>query len=304
MSFIADHWHGEVPLRTAFWRNGIAVNIGLGILVLMTAGFFRSGDYAQWTETPAITLAAMVVQIVGAVVVAVWQIVGIWRAAGRSVELDDHFWPFMARAAVLADAVLVAYATAIAVPNAVHMAYLARIDRGTVVRTGNVVVLVGLVSGRVGVAADAALQDPAVTTLAISSPGGMVWSAKHIETTVHRRGLTVIAGPQCWSACTFILASGRRRAALPDTRFGFHRAQAIGGIGVVMDFRRDGEDILRWTGANEAFIARALGPQTDRQLYRPPLAELAEQGIITDIFDGGHLVAAKDWCARHPAKAK
>lgn len=110
-SWIGRHWRGELPLAKAFWLNGFLFNMALGVLgaemAFLTVG---SGDDIPegWQRVIAAITGLMgvpisfvwlllrhmpdpgkVIMVAMISAVAVWQIVGIWRSAGRY----PGWWP-------------------------------------------------------------------------------------------------------------------------------------------------------------------------------------------------------------------
>ncbi|MGH6770423.1 MAG: hypothetical protein ACRECO_15530 [Xanthobacteraceae bacterium] len=71
-SYFARHWRGELPLGQSFWINGVVVGFACSVLMLGTVEerlFF-------WWHVVALVIEPAII---------VWQLVGIWRSAGRYV---------------------------------------------------------------------------------------------------------------------------------------------------------------------------------------------------------------------------
>jgi hypothetical protein len=295
-------------LQVAFWRNFVCVTLALVLLASLTGIFLPQEAISEWTETPALSLAASVAGAFSLISMLVWQLTGLWRSAGANMGVDNRLWAGSVRVIAIGQVALVACCIPTAVTGLRSAAALVQMDCRNCARVeyqGAGVHLRGLLTSRVAKEAVRALENPSVATLYISGPGGMLWASRHIEAVVRRRHLTVVAGDRCISACTLILASGRRRAAFAGTLFGFHRAQSF----YIWRSKRsssDGEveNVLRQVGASEEFIARATGPQTGRQLYMPSLDEVISEGIVTDIIEGDHLTPASTWCRSHAEKCK
>jgi hypothetical protein len=78
-SYISRHWRGELPLAISYWVNGFLLtgaaataDIALGSADITRAPRLLTGAYAGLA---LLLLAA-----------SFWQLVGIWRSAGRTIE--------------------------------------------------------------------------------------------------------------------------------------------------------------------------------------------------------------------------
>jgi hypothetical protein len=73
--YISRHWRGELPLYVSFWVNGVLLHFVLAaILIALAAGG------AMYSNDSAFDLLT-VYGILALRLVAVWQLIGIWRSA-------------------------------------------------------------------------------------------------------------------------------------------------------------------------------------------------------------------------------
>jgi hypothetical protein len=81
-SYFMRHWRGELPLGQSFWQNGVIV--GLVIMVVLI-GVREDALFRWW----------IAVGLIIDVPIIVWQLVGIWRSAGRYA--GPRRWSILAR---------------------------------------------------------------------------------------------------------------------------------------------------------------------------------------------------------------
>lgn len=131
-------------------------------------------------------------------------------------------------------------------------------------------------------------QDPQITHLQLSSPGGHIYEARGAAQLVLRHGLDTRASGTCASACTLLFAAGRTRQLLPGAELGFHgySLRVFGGLPQVDPQAEQDKDLgfLVAQGVNEDFARKAFStPSTD--LWIPTPRELKDAGVITPTED-------------------
>ena len=105
--FFSAHWRGEHSLPVSYWLNFVALGFLCGILL------------SWWVNNVEVVLSpylrpdgiwyALLAGFVLYVAFVVWAIVGVWRAAGKSIEKGRRGWPWIARFIVSAAACLFVY---------------------------------------------------------------------------------------------------------------------------------------------------------------------------------------------------
>src|ERR1039458_9335345 len=116
-SYILRHWRGELSLGVSYWVNGL-------LLTLIAATGEVVLDEADITQHPRLITAAYASFSLLLIVVSIWQVVGIWRSAGRTIEERQRQsktapWARVARfAAFLGFLSLVGNTAAYRLPNA------------------------------------------------------------------------------------------------------------------------------------------------------------------------------------------
>jgi hypothetical protein len=86
MNYISRHWRGELSLPVSYWINGFLLLITLYVL---TASAIADSPWQ-------VKLFGASVGMVGIPIIAVWQLIGIYRSA----KVRAGFWAGMARLCV------------------------------------------------------------------------------------------------------------------------------------------------------------------------------------------------------------
>jgi hypothetical protein len=81
-SYFMRHWRGELPLGQSFWQNGVVVGVVATVALL---GVVQETLLMWW----------IIVGLVLEIPIIVWQLVGIWRSAGRYA--GPRRWSILAR---------------------------------------------------------------------------------------------------------------------------------------------------------------------------------------------------------------
>ncbi len=150
------------------------------------------------------------------------------------------------------------------------------------------------------------LGGPKVTTVFLSSPGGLTLEGRLIAALVRKRGLSTYVEHYCASACTQIFVAGRERVIGTEGELGFHQAVGIDAAGETSAlaaastrkltpltvFGINGNDTLRLAyeqaGIDPAFIAKALARSHD-DMWLPSPTELRAAKVITRQADRAEL---------------
>ena len=95
-SYLRRHWRGDLPLELTFWVNGVISFFAIYTLPIVALGIIvsRSNPVRTWIYLLGF-LAALTL-------ITVWQIVGIWRSAGKHRSRGGKsVWGWSARAVVV-----------------------------------------------------------------------------------------------------------------------------------------------------------------------------------------------------------
>jgi hypothetical protein len=288
--FVQRHWRGELTLAQAYWGVGL-------LLSLIAAGL--SYGFGQWLGeanlSPVGVGVALVLFLSSLCVVTVWQLLGIWRAAGHQMTAPGHrpVWGLVARAFVVLGALraVVDFSTVIW-PMLFESAILASGQDNTpahqlrLLRNGTEVELAG---GMPFGTADALrkLLDaaPGVRVVHLNSIGGRVGEGYQIYQMVRDRKLATYTATDCVSACTIAFLGGSQRYLSTKARLGFHSI-SFGGVDQkqLPDINADLRRTLAAHGAPPWFIEKALSTGADSMWY-PPNRDLLAAKIVTNIVD-------------------
>lgn len=230
-SYIARHWHGELPLGVSFWVNGVLSNVVIVAVTLLVFSVIPRSD-----KSLLIGIALLAFMIV-TITVSIWQIGGIWRSANASlarkkIEGGSLFWPLVARIVVVFSAmgVLRTVAFDYTGPEMIEVFKVTLLGdpdipdyRLEVGPEGTSVLIEGGV--KIGLPSDLrAILDanPGITRVYLNSPGGRLGPARATSELIRERGLSTYVAFDCASACTMIFTGGRERLVGPLARLGFH----------------------------------------------------------------------------------
>jgi hypothetical protein len=293
-NFVTKHWRGQYPLGVAYWVIGFLSNLVSVFAIILLSQLML-------TVVPFVPLAIFVFFLIiwgGLIALAVWQTVGIWRAASRRrnerrAAGKRAFWAIAAKVAVCLGwvqlAALLVKAAVPQVAEATRMAFLGdpSIPSYTMrmLNSGAEAEIVGGV--KYGMTADLAkLLDvhKDVRVLHLDSVGGRIGEGKKLNALIRERELDTYVEGKCLSACTLAFVAGRQRILRKGGSLGFHRGAFPGsqandlGSGVE-------RDIYSAAGITKAFIDKALATDNS-SMWRPTEAELLSAKVVTKVSDG------------------
>jgi hypothetical protein len=298
-SYISRHWRGELPLAVSWWVNGFLV---LAIIVAAEAAL----KWVDLTVAPRLLTTVYAGLGLFAVAASVWQLVGVWRSSGRTI--DRHIdrgelglWAVLARlSAGLAFLSLIGNSFVYTLPNVwanLQIAFgddptprhtLRLLNRGTEIE----------VSGGIDFGAASELETllnaaPAVRVVDLASPGGWVAEAEHMRDLIRARHLATYTDAECASACTVIYMGGYPRYLGPRGKLGFHRYSFPGQTPEQdADANREGQQDLIRAGVDADFAARAFSTPSER-IWEPDKAALLSARVVTQEVDGWGFAAAR-----------
>jgi hypothetical protein len=283
-SYFARHWRGELALPWAWGINGLAVGL---IAVTLAAGLGPALD--AFADAP---LIAVVLTTVWALValVAVWQVVGIWRSAKRHAD-GGGLHPDTARLALLVG-VMITLGVFIrsGLPQIVEASQFAMgkdpigdytmrpLHNGTALEISGPIVF-GLTDALEKVLAD----NPRISMLHLDSTGGRVVEARRLRDLIRARGLATFTATNCASACVVAFAAGAERVVGRGGSLGFHRYRSPGldeaeiEASMAVDRRE-----LSALGAPDWFLERAFSTPNG-EMWRPSISDLRRANIITSV---------------------
>lgn len=292
MRYIIRHWRGELSLPIAFWVNFVALNV---LLLLLRPGVEQVLVSLSFDDDPR-QMARIALLHLGFIygLVYPWQIVGVWRSAGRWWASRERWgWPVASRAVLvlsvlgtvftlLGGAAVYRDVLSIALgPDRYANYSLERVGDGSLVRF----------QGYLGYRAARDLRrvlasGPEVHGVILDSPGGWIASGRNLGRVIAERGLNTYSFTGCHSACATAFISGRERFLADEARLGFHQyAVPFGGLEPFSDMGIEQQRDLqhfRNQGVNPSFLARLFQAEHGEVWY-PSQRELLAARVISGV---------------------
>ncbi len=306
LGYIIAHWRGKLSLAISFWVNGFLVNLVFSpVWTVLESTDIGPYSRPSWTEVATLSVFA-----IGGVTVTTWQLVGIWRSAGRHIkETNRIFWAWAARFSVILGFLGVVGTTitfAIAVKTQTQLVtgllmgdYSVSLVEDTDIR------LEGDISfDAVDEVRNLLHSNDGVEVLALDSAGGLVGAAFELVELVEERQLTVLAMGECISACTMPLLASQAATAVVGTVIGFHRwSQFVeADTEAQNEMDKDLRQFLIDHGVDRDTRLKILAADPE-DLWTPTLQELTERKLIRYVFDTDNweYVDAQEWCDANAA---
>ena len=292
VGYIIRHWRGELSLPIAFWINFVALNL---LLLLMRPVAEQTLVSLSFDDDPRF-MARVALLHVGFVygLIYPWQIVGVWRSAGRWLAgREPRLWPLASRTVVLLSlgaSVLTVAGGAAVYRDIVTIALgpdryadytLQRVGDGSLVQF----------QGYLGYRAARDLRrvlasGPEVHGVILDSPGGWIASGRSLGRVIAERGLNTYSFEGCHSACATAFISGHNRYLADEARLGFHQyAVPFGGLepfsNMWVEQQRDLQH-FRKQGVSASFLARLFQAEHGEAWY-PTQRELLAARVISGV---------------------
>jgi hypothetical protein len=282
-NYLLRHWRGECSLAVSYWVNGFLAALAVVALALFVSTVTRDG------RQPWLYLGGLLLIWSFVVVVAVWQLVGIWRSAARSKRLHGtRFWPVVAQ--VMAVLGVVSNANTLraqALPAILDAVAYCRGDptwgpHGVrVFRARTEIEVSGPMTWGLAQQLEAVLaQAPDATVVHLDSIGGRIGVAQSIADIIAARHMATYVAHLCASACTLVFLAGQQRWIGEHGRLGFHSATLAGVVNPVAEtsFRQAYEGY----GLPAAFLDHVFRTPPG-ELWFPTDAELAAAHVTTGL---------------------
>jgi hypothetical protein len=288
-NFFVRFWRGDYGLPFSYWVVGMLVGAGMVAVttVLSASGAVReTGGRAAGFYILGVYLFA--------VVVTLWQLVGIWRSADNHPKRGgSRGWAGAAKLAVALG--VVRFVFQIATQGVPVLAEAGRLIAGVdhippyqlrVLNGGTELELAGGMPFGTTDAVKAALDGaPRVRVIHLNSSGGRINEAYKLSRLIRDRNLATYTATQCASACAIAFISGKRRYLAETARLGFHGAR-VGTLRTseVKGMDDDLRETMRSYGVSNAFIDRALGTSPD-DIWYPTTQELIDAHVVDTVVD-------------------
>jgi hypothetical protein len=288
-SLILRHWRGELSLPAAYWGVGFLLTLAVVLIALGYGAATRVANLSPFAAGVAnVTFLSFVC------VLTVWQLVGVWRAAGNHIRGGKRkLWAVLARMAVIAGAARAVFDfTTVIGPMLSESAMLVAghenipAHRLRLLRNGAELELGGGMPFGTADALKTMLDAaPGVKVLHLNSVGGRVSEGFQIYEIVRDRKLATYTATDCVSACTIAFLGGSERYLSNKARLGFH-SLSFGGVDQkqIPAINSDLREMLTRHGAPQWFIDKALSTSASSMWY-PPTDDLITAKIVTQVVD-------------------
>ena len=282
-NYFIRHWRGDLSLGISYWANGM-----LGTFLVLFASnmlvAMRDSVGLKWIAASSLVLYAL------ALLVSVWQAVGVWRSAGKHTSRGGSSgWATAARVMVCFGVLsTVGVFSNNYIPQSAEMLRILAGDKSlpaykiTVLPGGtDVEFRGGLRAGSARELEKILAAVPQAKVLHIESIGGRIIEAKEMSTLVRARQMTTYTSERCLSAATLVLMSGKERVIATDAKIGFHSGNFPGLTSEQMrEMNSEVRSIMQAAGVSASFISRVLSTPPD-QMWYPTFEEMRSAGVIT-----------------------
>ena len=272
---ISDHWRGAVSPRFALVGPLIGVHLCMALLLgsLQGVGGLLAG-------------LLLLLQLG----VLVWQIVGTFRMADRTLqETGSVHVAALSYAAILGVAVSTLFQVidlAAAGPTVVAEQIAPQVP---VSAEGDMIRLNGEITLRTVAAIERMIATGhGYRVLILTSNGGNVHAARGIARLVDEAGWQTVVEGRCFSACTLVFVAGSHRVLAPGASLGFHRYKAgvfeVKGQGL---YGSAGEEQQRdrayfeQRGVAADFLERIYEAEHSA-IWRPSRQDLLAAGVLSE----------------------
>lgn len=287
-NYFLRHWRGERSLSFAWWVNGAL--LGIGFFIALVALFVLCVELME--TRPQNYLPVFSAVYASIVMIAIWQIVGIWRSATRYCVGGKRFWGGLAKGVMLLALSLHVWTGYVVLPK-LHAIY--EIARGDVLigphsfavtDNGDTLEFSGGITFGVADELETRLEAmDHVKTVVLNSHGGRSVEAEHMAELIKERGLSTAVKGSCFSACPTVLLAGRERTLLGSARIGFHQPTSrVGFDKPTAALNAEQEARLMRFGLSQEFAARVNQARPSSMWY-PARAELLREKVVTKIVD-------------------
>ena len=272
-NYIKNHWTGHTDFIWLIVINLLAVRLAIALV----------GMAAQNVPIPIWVIIFPVI-----IITVLWQLIGTTRAAKHGLDHPDGIFKVIA---------LFCVATGITISTfwQLNDQYHALFDPPpppfvdpaiiTLPRSsdGGEITITGPITLKQYNAFRDIVEVKKLRRVSLNSQGGNIFAARGFHRLIVERGLDTHVTTDCFSACTIVFLSGKKRTAHPTARFGFHAyAYHHSHTGQQIDVQAEqAKDVARFLRINtpQAFIAQIFATPADK-MWHPTHAELRRVNIL------------------------
>ena len=301
-NFILNHWRGLYSLAVSYWVCGFIITVVSTFGVIAIQAVFASDDGYQ----PVLIFFTLVCSLLFLAVVTVWQLVGVWRSANRTIEQRRTLgrtapWAGVAKFMVIIGTLrtLAAFGDS-ALPQleeTYRMGFMGDPNLPgysmRIMRNGTEVEITG--GFKYGLTDDFAKllkASPQIAVVHLNSIGGRIGEAIKLNKVIRDADLKTYVSNLCASACTVAFAGGTERWLYQSGILGFH-GSAFPGLSPedLNAASNDQRNIMVRSGYNASFVSKALAVPS-KDLWKPTISELQAANVITSVSNGTQFAAS------------
>jgi hypothetical protein len=285
LSYFLRHWRGELPLRVAWWINGV----GLTALSLALERYSTPGLRAL-TDTRSGFSVLVGIAVALLLLLPAWQVVGIFRAADRhAFQVGTILAARLTQALTTVLTILLAIRFLVFAGEAwagARVAYGIGSDYTVAVSHGGRMLEVrgAIIFGMADDLRRALDAHPAVRRVRLNIGGGAFSEALKMRSLILAHDLDTDSTTGCSSACLSVYIAGRHRLLHRAARLGFHLPRNPGyGLRGPVEPEYAGELVyFGHHGVPRWFRQRWMA--TGRTFWYPTPAQLVEAGLVQSFF--------------------
>jgi uncharacterized RDD family membrane protein YckC len=287
-NYFRRHWRGELSLPVSYWLNGFLIGVVVGVGFVLVKQLSSGSNEAR----PLLWLVSLSAAWVLAVLLTIWQAVGVWRSATRYQQAGNSLWGGAAKVSMTLGVIRLAFTlVAVGVPQLAGIYEIVDGDARVgahefhVLGNGRVLEFSGGITFGVAQELERFLNAmEGVKVVRLNSLGGRITEAQRMSNIIKSRGLSTYVLKDCLSACTVAFMGGKERVIAPTARLGFHQPNFRGmtaedrGNAIEVEVQR-----LQRLGLSKAFAERANSAAPNAMWY-PDQAELIRERVATRMY--------------------
>ena len=288
--YLRRHWQGQQSLGWSFWVNLVAVRVTIFLLQTL----FTPADGEDYHDFRTILY---VLVFVFHVVLLIWQLVGVVRAA--EVHFSEHGNMALVWGAQLGG-VIFFILTAVYALGAVQMSMKAPVEIDVLTQMNEEHAsqydfalsddgLSMSIEGSIELGITRALRGylaahQEVRLVTLNSSGGNIYEGRGLAGVFLEFGLATHVENRCASACTIAFVGGKPRSAGDGANFGFHQyrvdaSYTIIATDVAKEQSRD-QQLLLDAGVTREFVEKVFSHPSE-SMWWPSVSTLHEAGFLT-----------------------
>ena len=285
LSYLKQHWRGEISLARAFWVNLVVLFVALGLLERFVFPPYIENEIA-------VTTAVLIYIVVVKLFIYPWQVVGVLRVCDLRIQSNSgRSWATAAQIALvmsLAATLLATIGTYQSLSLFKQNLILAEIVAPEPLYTLDLIEQGSLIHLRgpfeIGITnkvEELLARFPEVSGIILDSEGGQIYEGRGLARLITENRLDTFSLDNCLSSCTTAFVAGTTRSLGTRARLGFHQYKTysvIPSINVENEQAKD-KAIFARQGVSAAFIEKIF-IQTPESMWWPEIDELVDAGVV------------------------